>query len=660
MSFPVPEPLPSPSPTPQQPPVRPPAPSTPPPDTTGDPDPARPSLTPAPPNWDYSGITPSEMTRFERDLSRAEDVLRAHEPRLRQALDQVRLDTSALAALREMGNWISAKRPELRRRNETIQSLTTTWGADAPDMAPFDEALYNRASSSPDVYAAATRLAETATTGEVDEKTLAALEQRIGEPAFATLLMNALGAETYRKVMARTVRGDEELQRLQVALSKALGTASSRLDAGWRAELTSGLVQWDHQALAKAIAHGTFEPAFLLQVARAVDAHDRRTPLEGGTVFRDPHHDPIVDMMRALGRNPEAAQDFFAKDPTALGRYLTERPTVNGQDELGKALEAAITVFRDREGTVDNPSRGFVSAELASEFVELQRKRISAGKESAVPAATTALILAAYMPDSSFVSDRSGLSGSRVRLNQPAHWPPDEPWGAQFRTEDVRKVMAEVFEDDPDSVVTLMAAQTVWSQRLLDHNAASGDRDAFVAAAKQVGSGFGLVTDATGLAGIAKGEELDEAQERKVKAVMAVVNTGLAIPQTAGWPVTAGVVGAWTGLVEDSAKTELNKDDATYEANRTKTRSEFLATQLIAQAMFDHGHFGEEGRRPLSFIKPDGSLMTLGEMTPEGAVVHPHFESYENWIADDHRGTMWKQSKEGLISAYDRAFSEYK
>lgn len=153
-----------------------------------------------------------------------------------------------------------------------------------------------------------------------------------------------------------------------------------------------------------------------------------------------------------------------------------------------------------------------------------------------------------------YVSDKSGLSGSRVRLEQPPHWPPNEPWGAQFRTEDVRKVMAEVFEDDPDYVVTLMAAQTVWSQRLLDHNAASGDREAFVAAAKQVGSGFGLVTDATGLAGIAKGEELDEAQERKVKAVMAVVNTGLSIPQTAGWPVTVVVVGAWTGLVEDSAK----------------------------------------------------------------------------------------------------------
>jgi hypothetical protein len=60
-----------------------------------------------------------------------------------------------------------------------------------------------------------------------------------------------------------------------------------------------------------------------------------------------------------LGGNPEAAQDFFAKDPTALKRFLTERPTVNGKDEVGKAVEAAITVFRDRDGTVESPSRGF-------------------------------------------------------------------------------------------------------------------------------------------------------------------------------------------------------------------------------------------------------------------------------------------------------------
>ncbi|MCK2214765.1 hypothetical protein MF672_013315 [Actinomadura sp. ATCC 31491] len=400
------EPTPTPLPTSDRPPGQP----TPPPAKTGDPDPAKPSLTPKPPNWNYSGITPSEMDHFERDLARLETALGVHEPRIRQALTQLQLDTSALTALREMGNWISSKRPELRQRNETIQSLTTTWGADAADMVPFDEALYNRASSSPDVYAAATQLAETAKTGKVDEKTVAELEKHISDPAFATMLMNALGATTFRNVMAKTVKGNKTLIRLQTALSKALGTASSRLDADWRKEFTTGLRPQDHQALAKAIKHGSFDSSFLLQVAKAIDAHDRKLPAQGGIALRDPHDDPIVDMMMALGHNPAAAQDFFAQDPTALRRYLLERPTVDGKKAVGSAIEAATTIFRDRDGTAEHPSRGFLSARLASEFVGLQAERALKGAKSAVPASTTALILSAYIPDVAYAASHSVAS----------------------------------------------------------------------------------------------------------------------------------------------------------------------------------------------------------------------------------------------------------
>ncbi|MEV4173869.1 hypothetical protein [Nonomuraea sp. NPDC049709] len=601
------------------------------------------------------------MGRFERDLGRAETTLGTHEPRIRQALSQLQLDTSALTPLREMANWISSKRPELRRRNETIQSLTTTWGADAPDMVPFDEALYNRASSNPDVYAAADRLAETAKTGKIDEKTLAELEKRINDPAFATMLMHALGATRYREVMAKTVRGDKSLHRLQVALSKALGTASPRLDARWRKELTTGLKPQDHQALAKAIRHGSFDSAFLVEVARAIDAHDRKLPAQGGTAFRDPHQDPIVDMMDALGRNPAAAQDFFAKDPTALKRFLTERPTMNGKgkEAVGKAVEAATTFFRDRDGTAQNPSRGFLSAQLASDFVKLQAERALKGAESAVPASTTALILAAYIPDVANAAARSGLSKADVRSTIGPHLPPNQPWPAQFNTGDLREVMKEAFDEDPKTVSTLMAAQTVWANRLLNHNAASGDPERFVIAAKEVGAGFGLIADATGLARIAQGQRLDEAQERKMKAIMAVVNTGLAIPQKSGWPITAAVVGSWTSVIEDTAKTEVNKNRATHEANEAIGQSEFLATQLLAQAMFNHGLFGPDARSSLSFFKPDGSLMTLAEMTPENAVQHPHFNDYEEWAIKNHKGTVWKVTKDELLKAYHRAFGKY-
>jgi hypothetical protein len=601
------------------------------------------------------------MDRFERDLGRVESTIRAHEPRIREALSRLDFDVSALAALREMGNFISSKRPELRRRNTTVQSLTTTWGADAAGMVPFDEALYNRSSSDTDVYAAANRLAETAETGKIDKKALSELERRTGDPAFATMLMHALGPTTYRAVMARTVRGDKELHRLQVALSKALGTASPRLDAGWREEFTAVSAPSDHEALAKAIKYGSFDAGFLLQAARAIDAHDRKTPAQGGTVLRDFHQDPIVDMMTALARNPAVAQDFFAKDPTALKHFLLERPTMNGKEVVGKAVEAATTFFRDHEGTAQNPSRGFLSAKLASEFVHLEHERIRKGGESVVPASTTALILSAFIPDIDRVASRSGLSGAEVNSSKLGHLPPGEPWGAQFRTEEIRQVMKEAFEKDPTTVSTLMAAQTVWANRLLDHNAASGDSKKFMAAAEDTTAGFGLITDATGLARIAEGQKLDEAQERKMKEIMAVVNTGLAIPQKAGWPITASVVGAWTSLIEDSAKTEVNKDQATYDANTAKARSEFLATQLVAQAMFNHGLFGQDAHRGMSFLEPDGkTLMTLGEMTPENAVQHPHFDAYEDWVKDDHEGTIWKELKERLNDTYQRAFSENK
>ncbi|MGW3351279.1 hypothetical protein ACWDA3_48960 [Nonomuraea rubra] len=600
------------------------------------------------------------MDRFERDLARLETALGVHEPRIRQALSQLQLDTSALSALREMGNWISSERPELRRRNETIQSMTTTWGADAADMVPFNEALYNRASSNPEVYAAAAQLADTAKTGNVDGKTIAELEKHIGDPAFATMLMNALGATTFRNVMAKTVKGNKTLARLQVALSKAVGTASPRLDASWRREFITGLKPQDHQALAKAIKHGSFDSSFLLQVARAIDAHDRKLPAQGGTALRDPHDDPITDMMTALSRNPVAAQDFFAQDPTALKRFLAERPTVSGKQAVGRAIEAATTVFRDRDGTAQNPSRGFTSARLASEFIHLQAERALMGAQPAVPASTTALILSAYIPDVDLVASRSGLSGAQVRSTSDATMPPNEPWGAQFRTEDLRTVMKEAFEEDPKTVRTLMTAQTVWARRVLDHNAASGDPGRFMAAAKEVGAGFGLITDATGLAGIAEGQKLDEAKSQRMKEIMMVVNSGLAIPQHGGWPITAGVVGAWNSLIEDSAKTDVNKNQATHEANTAKARSKFLADQLAAQAMLDHGLFGQQDHRSLSFVKPDGSLMTLGEMTPKDAVQHPNFDAYEDWANDDHEGTIWLETKERLEQAYENAFSEHK
>ncbi|NBE97332.1 hypothetical protein FE391_37005 [Nonomuraea sp. KC401] len=69
------------------------------------------------------------MHDLERDLGQAETTLGRREPRIRRMLRDLDLDTSRLNALRELGNWIGAKRPELRSRNETIQAANPEWDA---------------------------------------------------------------------------------------------------------------------------------------------------------------------------------------------------------------------------------------------------------------------------------------------------------------------------------------------------------------------------------------------------------------------------------------------------------------------------------------------------------------------------------------------------
>src|SRR5690606_1154188 len=141
--------------------------------------------------------------------------------------------------------------------------------------------------------------------------------------------------------------------------------------------------------------------------------------------------------------------------------------------------------------------------------------------------------------------DHSGLTGR-------------EDWGARFSREDIRSLMKEVFKSDRDAFLLVSGAQTVWANKLLDASAtrmADGQGSkAFSAAAQEIGAGFGFIADAAGLARIKEGQELDEAQQRNLKLLMALANTGLAIPQSAGWPIVAGMAGAWTGVIEDSVK----------------------------------------------------------------------------------------------------------
>ncbi|WP_157570811.1 hypothetical protein [Microtetraspora malaysiensis] len=657
-----------------------------------------PSRVPAPPGGTsategYSGIDPARMDAFERALGRAEDALGRNEQVIRGVLQRLDLDTSGLSALREARSWIESSRPDLRRRGDTIRSERSEWGASAGPiaLAAFNESQYGKAGGDPDVYAALGALARGRDTGEVDKEALAALEKRTGDSAFATALMNAMGATAYRKLMADTAerRDDKEAKRLQTALAKMLGTASSRLSDTWRDELTTDLgVGWrEGHAVALALKQGTFATGFLLAAARKLDAWDRN--VSKAPTGQDPG--VMTALMEALSRDPVAAQDFFAGDPTTLKRLLTERGMADKGVALGKALEAATLTFRDHDGSPQNPSRGYLSAKLASELVHIEAGRIEKGYPPAsfIHPPSTGRILAGYIADIDRAAQKSdrAVPGAAGADNPGAPGP--DPWGAKFDQQEVRWVAREAFAD-VDAFTPVLMAQTVFTGRLLDHAAtqiAAGQGDGMLKTnAQRVGAGFGLITDAAGLAKIDEGKALDEVQQLKMKVFTGVVNTALAIPQSGKWPIIAGSAGAWTGLIEDAFKSDGGAETkARRQANAAVEQTRTLVHDLTAQAMLNHGLFGSadppapthpwaslEGLRdggdprdnPNNFLKDDGrTLMTKEEMidktTNNSTEKTRRLDAYDRWLYEGPSGDLWRDVELRLNQSFSDGFAQY-
>ncbi|MFI6637049.1 DUF6571 family protein [Nonomuraea fuscirosea] len=600
---------------------------------------------------EYSGIHPSWMDQFEKALSRAGELLRRNEPLVRRAMERVELDVSGLSAMREVEGWIRSKSPELRRRNDAIQAMNDTWGPQSNGLIAFDEELHKKVSYDADAYAAAAHLNRAADGEKVDDKTLAQLEKHAGDAGFALKLMNAMGPERVRRLLAK-VNGqdDKQSERLQAALGKALGSASSQLSTQWRRDLTSKLTRGTQAGIAAALKHGSYNTSFLVEVAKALDTFERG-PMAHHVVGRH----PMADVMEALKDNPEAAQEFFASGDR-LKFYTTVLSLKDGGKAVGEALEAATMKLRDRAGSDEHPSAGYRSADLASQLMHFEYEQVHAGKpqETFVAPLSIGRILAAYVID----VDRTAKGG----VEKPGVYKQDHPglagpeaWGAKFDRENLRELMESVFTKDEKAFGVVMAAQAALSSSLFDNaasQAAGKDRtNAMTAAALEAAAGFGMLAHAAGIGKIKEAREMDEAQKRNMKMLMAVISTGLSIPQTASWPITAGVVGSWSGMVEDAFAGSAEKD-AVASANTAAARTRELVDQLGVQAMFNHGLFGssdppakshpwasltglEPGDDPRNadnnFLKPDGkTLKSLDEMMKPD---QDAYDAYRSWLS---------------------------
>ncbi|WP_327588576.1 hypothetical protein OHA25_17200 [Nonomuraea sp. NBC_00507] len=598
----------------------------------------------------FSGINPSWMGPFEKALGRAGELFRRNEPLVRRVMEKLELDVSGLSAMREAEGWIRAKTPELRRRNDAIQAMDETWGPKGSGgLIGFDEELHKKVSYDADAYAAAAHLNQAADGEEVDDKTLAQLEKHAGDAGFALKLMNAMGPERVRRLLAKTDGQDKKSQRLQAALGKALGSASGQLSTRWRNDLTANLSRSTQAGIAAALKHGTFNSSFLLEVAKALDATERKQAT---------HHvvgrHPMADVMNALSKHPDAAQGFFASGDR-LKYYTTKLPLWDSGKAVGEALEAATMTYRDRAGSAAQPSSGYLSAKLAAELMHLEYEQIHAGKrqEAFVAPISIGRILAAYIPDVNRAA-MDAMQQPGVYEQDHAGIPGQEPWGAKFNQGQLREVMQNVFAKDEKAFGIVMAAQAAWGSQLFDHGAAQlaakQGKNAMNTAVQEAGAGFGMIAHAAGIAKIETGRELDEAQKRNIKIFMAIINTGLSFPQKAAWPITASVVSSWGGVIEDSVKGTKEKE-AIASANFASEQTKELVGQLAAQAMFNHRLFGaaeppakshpwasltdmKPGTDPRkainNFLKDDGkTLMTMEEMMKSGQ--HP-YDAYKRWL----------------------------
>lgn len=607
-------------------------------------------LPPKPFDDEFSGIHPAWMDQFEKALGHAGELLRRNEPLIRRVLERLDLDIAGLAAMREAEGWIRARTPELRRRNQAIQATKDTWGPEGPNgLLAFDEELHKKVSYDAGAYAAAAALSEAADGGDLNDRTLTHLEKHAADAGFALKLMNATGPDQVRRLLAGTGRQDKETQRLRAALGRTLGSASAQLSTRWRNELTAGLSRHTQAGIAAALRHGTYDSSFLLEVAKALDATERRQATHHGL-----GRHPMADVMEALRKHPDAAQRFFTGGDR-LEYYVTTLPLGDGGVAVGGALEAATMTYRDRAGSAEQPSSGYLSAALASKLMHLQYEQIHAGKrqEAFVAPISVGRILAAYIPDVNRAAMGAMEKPGVYAQDHPA-LPGQEPWGAKFNQYHLREVMQHLFTKDEKSLGVVMAAQAAWSSRLFDHGAAQlatgNGRNAMNTAVTEAGSGFGMLAHAAGIGKIEEGRELDEAQKRNVKIFMAVVNTGLSLPQTGTWPITAGVAGSWGGVIEDSVKGTAEKE-AVVSANFASEQTRELVGQLVAQSMFDHGLFGpadppakshpwasltdlEPGEDPRkaanNFLEDDGkTLMTLEEMMKSD---QQPYDAYKMWL----------------------------
>ncbi|MEV1169192.1 DUF6571 family protein [Nonomuraea sp. NPDC049784] len=675
------------------------------------------------------GIEPTLMTQLISTMKRLSQTVPEVGAQVDKALSTLKLSLYGPGTARDIGHRIGTKVPDLQRRLDLMLAAQKV-ALDTSHNLWADESKWLSATPA-EGAATAKRLADALRTGmkhggTIDDKTLAELQQHQDDPYFAVAFATQMPPQELKQLLTSLYRHHTtsagadpdalaQQDKLATALSTILGTASRgagdmKLPKGYGDQLLEHLDTPETAfALNKLLRHGKFDDAFLRDLANKIYDYERQQP-QSSLYWRNimpatqpandlpaAQKDPMAAVAGALANNPRVAQDFFT-DPQRkpLDYLMRERVWYEATDsDLGRALEAATTTFRDHD-LPPGESRGYKSALIASWAMRFwSNPAVQSNLRDTRQ--NVANILASYM------SDLHRTSMDRSRHDAGVRLVPDpdrqllglQPYGAELDREGITGVMRWAFEDSA-ALKTVVMAHGQYSidvlneraaelaeqnradfekwhkahpeataseiddhrQKILEDQMAGAGGAEFSTAVTGLSRTLYMITDAGNIANITKADAHDKMFGAFKDAITSVADL---IPGPQG-----KIAGLLFGKGKSQVYGQFTVSDgaaARSQAGTTLGQSIDMFTDITADVMMRHGLFGDGDvpaeTHPYSSINyprgSEGDFLDGNKIVPWSEMDQSQRDAYNEWLHLADTGRVLRDPTRAVEEGFHQA-----
>ncbi|WP_053207472.1 hypothetical protein [Jiangella muralis] len=646
---------------------------------------------------------------------------------LTNALTKYEIDHELGNQVQNAIDWADTELPGLRRRlslAEALENSNPEWPAGTVEI---DESKISKVSpeeAKQNGEEAAQALLDSP--GEITPELAAEIEANMNDPYFAAGFANSASPEqlaaaldTVDAFVEGTYLPQDLRDRMVTAIGTTMGTATRNTGDlampqdyadQWSAAITAkaqmeggDAPQNQAQYLALLMSQGVYSRPFLNQVGD--DLYEYEAEGENGAVWgpksanmdevMDTNGRPVVDVMAtfmvSLSNNPLAAQDFFTQGGTeemeingqkvqvnSRLQYLTQErhwgdaDASNGGD-LGLALEAATTTYRDAEET------GADSAVIASQTIALlgEETRTNDGwKMYHGMRGSIANILGAYGPDVMRIAmngDRDTNFSEWVTDPETQHYGDGAPYGAAFDPALVTELLNTYGEDGNEehlnTVLTGIAAASQMRfgdalQDALDDGTPppspvamlqGGEVPELNGAIQESATAVGWVLNAAYDGALSEEEAEAKAAEIRSQIFGAVTSLPGVGPATEGWKFVYDQ--ATTLMGDQLGKTDATASDdfGTLSATERDNLEQMILNQMLANGYFDEQYITEANGGPdgTRYAGPPPEALVPGSDPPQFDFSS---DAYQEWKREKPPLSQFLESN--LFGPYERALED--